>query len=52
MSTVLLHTTVASLLHPKKTNDALRAQYETHMEGRILAVSFQSVAELWTSSIR
>ncbi len=48
MSTVLLDTTVASLLHPKKKNDALRARYETHMEGQILAVSFQSVAELWS----
>ena len=48
MSTVLLDTTVASLLHPKKTNDALRVQYETHMEGQILAVSFQTVAELWS----
>ena len=48
MSTVLLDTTVASLLHPKKTNDALRGQYETHMEGQILAVSFQTVAELWS----
>lgn len=48
MSTVLLDTTVASLLHPKKTNDALRAQYEAHMEGQVLAVSFQSVAELWS----
>ena len=42
MSTVLLDTTVASLLHPKKTNDALRVQYETHMEGQILAVSFSN----------
>jgi tRNA(fMet)-specific endonuclease VapC len=48
MSTVLLDTTVASLLHPRKKNDALRAQYETHMEGQILAISFQSVAELWS----
>ncbi len=40
MSTVLLDTTVASLLHPKKTNDELRAQYETHMEGQILAPQF------------
>ena len=48
MSTVLLDTTVASLLHPKKTNDALRVQYETRMEGQILAVSFQTVAELWS----
>lgn len=48
MSTVLLDTTVASLLHPKKKNDALRGKYETHMEGEILAISFQSVAELWS----
>ena len=48
MSTVLLDTTVASLLHPKKKNDALRARYDTHMEGQILALSFQSVAELWS----
>lgn len=48
MSTVLLDTTVASLLHPKKTNDTLRAKYESDMEGQILAVSFQSIAELWS----
>jgi predicted nucleic acid-binding protein len=48
MSTVLLDTTVASLLHPKKKNDLLRAKYETHMEGQILAVSFQSIAEFWS----
>jgi tRNA(fMet)-specific endonuclease VapC len=48
MSAVLLDTTVASLLHPKKKNDALRSQYEPHMEGLVLAVSFQSVAELWS----
>lgn len=48
MSTVLLDTTVASLLHPKKANDALRVQYETHLEGQILAISFQTVAELWS----
>jgi len=47
MSTVLLDTTVASLLHPKKKQDALRAQYEPHMQGQILALSFQTVAELW-----
>lgn len=48
MSTVLLDTTVASLLHPKKKQDVLRAQYEPHMQGQILALSFQSVAELWS----
>lgn len=48
MSTVLLDTTVASLLHPKKRNDTLGAQYMEDMKGQILAVSFQSVAELWS----
>ncbi|MDQ3258400.1 MAG: PIN domain-containing protein [Acidobacteriota bacterium] len=48
MSTVLLDTTVASFLHPKKKNHPLRAQYESHMQGQILALSFQSVAELWS----
>lgn len=47
MSTVLLDTSVASLLHPKKKGSPLRAQYEPHMKGQILALSFQSVAELW-----
>lgn len=44
MSVVLLDTTVASLLHPKKQNDTRRAGYEPHMQGQILALSFQSVA--------
>ncbi len=47
MSVVLLDTTVASLLHPKKKNDALRAKYEPHMRGQTLALSFQTIAELW-----
>lgn len=46
--TVLLDTTVASLLHPKKNDDLLRTKYEREMEGQILAVSFQSIAELWS----
>jgi len=44
---VLLDTTVASLLHPKRRGSALRTRYEPHMRGQILALSFQSVAELW-----
>jgi tRNA(fMet)-specific endonuclease VapC len=48
MSTILLDTTVASLLHPKKQDHPLRAKYEPHMQGQILALSFQSVAELWS----
>jgi predicted nucleic acid-binding protein len=47
MSVVLLDTTVASLLHPKKKGTALREQYETHMKDQTLALSSQSVAELW-----
>lgn len=47
MSVVLLDTTVVSLLHPRKKHDPLRAKYEPHMKGHVLALSFQSVAELW-----
>jgi tRNA(fMet)-specific endonuclease VapC len=47
MSVVLLDTTVASLLHPKKKGTELRQKYETHMKDQTLALSFQSVAELW-----
>src|SRR6185295_5067519 len=47
MSVILLDTTVASLLHPKKRSDTRRASYEPHMRGQILALSFQSLAELW-----
>lgn len=47
MSAVLLDTSVASLLHPKKKGSSVRAQYEPHMQGQVLALSFQSVAELW-----
>jgi predicted nucleic acid-binding protein len=46
MSAVLLDTTIASLLHPKKKHHTLRAQYESHLRGQILALSFQTVAEL------
>src|SRR5436190_1596764 len=48
MSTVLLDTTVASLLHPKKKRSTLRAKYEPHMQGQILALGFHSVGELWS----
>jgi hypothetical protein len=45
MDAVLLDTTVVSLLHPKKKGNPLRARYEAHMTGKVLALSFQSVAE-------
>src|SRR5436190_9381363 len=48
MSTVLLDTSVASLLHPKKKRAGDRAKYEPHMQNNILALSFQTVAELWS----
>lgn len=47
MSTVLLDTTVASFLHPRKRDTAVRAKYDPHMRGKTLALSFQTVAELW-----
>jgi tRNA(fMet)-specific endonuclease VapC len=47
MSVVLVDTTVASLLHPKKKGTEIRKKYEKHMRGQTLALSFQSVAELW-----
>jgi len=48
MDAVLLDTTVVSLLHPKKKSTPLRAKYAEHMSGKVLALSFQSVAELWS----
>lgn len=47
MEAVLLDTTVASLLHPKKKGSTLRSLYEPRMRGKTLVLSFQSVAELW-----
>ena len=48
MDAVLLDTSVVSLLHPKKRGNPIRASYEGHMSGKVLALSFQSVAELWS----
>jgi len=47
MSAVLLDTTVASLLHPKRKGSEIRAKYEPYMEDMKLLISFQTVAELW-----
>lgn len=47
MSTLLLDTTVASLLHQRRANAPARARYEAHIPGNTLSLSFQSVAELW-----
>ena len=47
MSVVLLDTTVVSLLHPRKRGSAILERYAAHMEKQTLALSFQSVAELW-----
>jgi tRNA(fMet)-specific endonuclease VapC len=48
MATVLLDTTVASLLHPRRAGSTLRALYASDMQDRTLAISFQTVAELWS----
>ena len=47
MGVVLLDTSVVSLLHPKKKGSDLHKKYAPHMYGQTLALSFQSVAELW-----
>ncbi|HEV8379080.1 MAG TPA: hypothetical protein VGP99_09535, partial [Tepidisphaeraceae bacterium] len=47
MAVVLLDTVVASLLHPKKRNAPQRLLYEPHLRGQILALSFQTIAELF-----
>ena len=47
MSVVLLDTTVVSLLHPRKRGSEILDRYAVHMEKQTLALSFQSVAELW-----
>lgn len=47
MCAVLLDTSVASLLHPKRANSTRRAAYEPDLQGHVLALSFQSVAELY-----
>ncbi len=43
---VVLDTTIASFLHPKKRHFPERRLYEQHMQGRMLVLSFQTVAEL------
>ena len=48
MSTVLLDTTVVSLLHQNKRSVDILDKYKVHMEKQTLALSFQSVAELWS----
>ena len=47
MSVVLLDTTVASLLHPRKRGSEILGKYAVHMEKQTLTLSFQSVAEIW-----
>ena len=47
MSVVLPDTTVVSLLHPRMRGTEILERYAVHMEKQTLALSFQSVAELW-----
>ncbi len=47
MAVVLLDTSVASLFLPHRRPRAERALYEPRLKGEPLALSFQSVAELW-----
>ena len=47
MAVVLLDTTVASLFIPNRRVSPDRELYEPRLKGETLALSFQSVAELW-----
>jgi tRNA(fMet)-specific endonuclease VapC len=47
MAIILLDTTVASFLSPFKEITPERQYYRGHITGNTLALSFQSVAELW-----
>jgi tRNA(fMet)-specific endonuclease VapC len=47
MAIVLLDTTVASFLHSRKQQSLYRAAYEPHLRDNLLAMSFQTVAELF-----
>jgi hypothetical protein len=46
MATVLFDTSVASFFHPGREALAYRRLYERDLAGNVLAVSFQTVAEL------
>jgi predicted nucleic acid-binding protein len=52
MATVLLDTSVASLFLPARHERPERALYAPHLSGQTLALSFQSVAELWKMAER
>jgi tRNA(fMet)-specific endonuclease VapC len=47
MALVLLDTSVASLFLPHRSRGPVRALYEPYLFGNTLALSFQSVAEIW-----
>ena len=47
MAVLLLDTSVASMLHPRKRGSTFLAAYEPTLRNQILAVSFQTVAELY-----
>jgi len=47
MEGVVLDTSIASLLHPRKRESTLLAWYQPKMADQTLILSFQTVAELW-----
>ena len=47
MPILLLDTSVASMLHPKKRGSTFLAAYEPTLRNQLLAISFQTVAELY-----
>jgi tRNA(fMet)-specific endonuclease VapC len=51
MAVVLLDTSVASLFMPHRPRGAVRALYEPYLIDNTLALSFQSVAEIWKLAV-
>jgi len=51
MAVVLLDTSVASLCVPHGPRGAVWALYEPYLIGNTLALSFQSVAEIWKLAV-
>jgi tRNA(fMet)-specific endonuclease VapC len=51
MEAVVLDTSAASLLHPRKRGSTLLAWYEPRLRDKTLVLSFQGVAEFWARAI-
>jgi predicted nucleic acid-binding protein len=51
ISAIVIDTTVASMLHPRKKDQPFRDWYERRLRDKTPVLSFQSVAELWSWAV-